>query len=277
MKVKCDYCGAMVDEDRTSCPQCGGKLNGVNRMASGEPRTIEDLQQWYQAHQLPPEEVTRFFIGKDVREAKAFGIYRDDNGDFVVYKNKADGTRAVRYQGSDEAYAVNELYQRLRSEIADQKYRAKPQESDSEFNFRPLYKDDAYPDYSELDEEEKRYQHRNSGSNGSGGNSSGGGKFLLLVLFWLITFALAMGATNGGSTGHHSGGGNSGYYYEYDDDDDDSGLRWNNHNDSRTNSNNDSNWWDSGSSDDSWDWDSDSSWDSGDSWDSGSTDWGSDW
>ncbi|MCR5669135.1 MAG: hypothetical protein K6G05_08810, partial [Lachnospiraceae bacterium] len=46
MKVKCDYCGAMVDEDRTSCPQCGGKLNGVNRMASGEPRTIEDLQQW---------------------------------------------------------------------------------------------------------------------------------------------------------------------------------------------------------------------------------------
>jgi hypothetical protein len=244
-------------------------------MASGEPRTIEDLQQWYQAHQLPSEEVTRFFIGKDVREAKAFGIYRDDNGDFVVYKNKADGTRAVRYQGSDEAYAVNELYQRLRSEIADQKYRAKPQESDSEFNFRPLYRDDAYPDYSKLDEEEKRYQHRNSGSNGSGGNGSGGGKILLLVLFWLITFALAMGATNGGSSGHHSSGGNSGYYYEYDDDD--SGLRWNNHNDSRTNNNNNSNWWDSGSSDDSWDWDSDSSWDSGDSWDSGSTDWGSDW
>lgn len=278
MKVKCDYCGAMVDEDRTSCPQCGGKINGANRMASGEPRTIEDLQQWYQAHQLPPEEVTRFFIGKDVREAKAFGIYRDDNGDFVVYKNKADGTRAVRYQGSDEAYAVNELYQRLRSEIADQKYRAKPQESGSEFNFRPLYKDDEYPDYSELDEEEKRYQHRNSGSNGSGGNSSGWAKFCLLALFWLISFALAMGTKYGGSSGNYnSGGGNSGYYYEYDDDDDDSGLRWNTHNDSSTNNNNDSNWWDSGSSDDSWDWDSDSSWDSGDSWDSGSTDWGSDW
>ncbi|MBR0428467.1 MAG: hypothetical protein IJK17_00125 [Lachnospiraceae bacterium] len=53
MKVKCDYCGAMVDEDRTSCPNCGGKLNGVNRMASGEPRTIEDLRQWYQDYQLP--------------------------------------------------------------------------------------------------------------------------------------------------------------------------------------------------------------------------------
>ena len=78
MKIKCDYCGAMVDEDRTSCPQCGGKLNGVNRMASGEPRTIEDLQKWYQDHQLPPEEVTRFFIGKDVREAKAFGNRRPE-------------------------------------------------------------------------------------------------------------------------------------------------------------------------------------------------------
>ena len=278
MKIKCDYCGAMVDEDRTSCPQCGGKLNGVNRMASGEPRTIEDLQQWYQAHQLPPEEVTRFFIGKDVREAKAFGIYRDDNGDFVVYKNKADGTRAVRYQGSDEAYAVNELYQRLRSEIADQKYRAKPQESDSDFKFRPLYRDDAYPDYSKLDEEEKRYQHRNSGSNDSGGNGSGWAKFCLIALFWLISFALAMGTKYGGSSGNYnSGGGNSGYYYTYDDDDDDSGFGWSYRNNSSNNNSSNSNWWDSGSDDDSWDWDSDSSWDSDDSWDSGSTDWGSDW
>ena len=33
----------------------------------------------------------------------------------------ASGERAIRYQGVDEAYAVNELYQRLKSEIADQK------------------------------------------------------------------------------------------------------------------------------------------------------------
>ena len=86
------------------------------------PRTIEELRAWYAARKLPPEEVTRFFIGKDVKEPRAFGIYRD--GDcFVVYKNKDDGSRAVRYHGPDEAYAVNELYMRLKQEIAGQKGR----------------------------------------------------------------------------------------------------------------------------------------------------------
>ena len=40
---------------------------------------------------------------------------------FIVYKNKADGTRAVRYKGTDEAYAVNELYLKLKDEILNQK------------------------------------------------------------------------------------------------------------------------------------------------------------
>lgn len=60
--------------------------------------------------QLPPEEVTRFFIGKNITEPKAFGIYRDSTGDFVVYKNKSDGQRAIRYQGADEAYALIQDY-----------------------------------------------------------------------------------------------------------------------------------------------------------------------
>ena len=53
----------------------------------------------------------------DVLQPKAFGIYKDSDGNFVVYKNKGDGTRAERYRGKDEAYAVNEIYQKLRSEI----------------------------------------------------------------------------------------------------------------------------------------------------------------
>ena len=59
-------------------------------------------------------------IGEDYKEPKAFGIYRDAaSGHFVVYKNKADGQRAVRYEGMDEAYAVNELYQKIRSMVAN--------------------------------------------------------------------------------------------------------------------------------------------------------------
>lgn len=65
-----------------------------------EPKTIEELKQWYVVHNLPDETITRFFIGKNYQEPKAFGIYQElVTGDFVVYKNKADETRAVRYQG----------------------------------------------------------------------------------------------------------------------------------------------------------------------------------
>ena len=85
------------------------------------PETIEELQQWYVSHRLPPEEVTRFFIGKNYTGPKAFGIYKNEKGECVVYKNKASGERAVRYQGPDEAFAVNELLQRLKEEIAKQK------------------------------------------------------------------------------------------------------------------------------------------------------------
>ena len=120
MKIKCDFCDNMVEETEKQCPYCGAPLSGVNRTSSSQPQTIEELQKWYADRNLPPEEVTRFFIGKDVREPKSFGIYRKSNGDCVVYKNKSDGSRAVRYEGSDEAYAVNELYQRLRSQIEDQ-------------------------------------------------------------------------------------------------------------------------------------------------------------
>ena len=121
MKIICDYCGSIIDENNEICPNCGGTLDGVHRFADEQPRTIAELKEWYIARNLPSEEVTRFFIGKDIREPRAFGIYQDEFGDFVVYKNKSNGERAVRYQGTDEAYAVNELYQKLKGEIADRK------------------------------------------------------------------------------------------------------------------------------------------------------------
>lgn len=61
-----------------------------------------------------------FLLASIVNETKAFGIYQDGD-QFIVYKNKANGERAIRYQGTDEAYAVNELYLKLKSEILNQK------------------------------------------------------------------------------------------------------------------------------------------------------------
>ena len=68
----------------------------------------------------------RFFVGTDCHEPRCFGIFQDEITDeWVVYKNKSDGTRAVRYHGHDEGYAVNEIYQKLKEQIGDYKaYRA---------------------------------------------------------------------------------------------------------------------------------------------------------
>lgn len=85
-----------------------------------DPRTIAELEKWYHDRHLPPYETTRFFIGYNYQGRCAFGIYRD-GPDFVVYKNKDDGTRAIRYRGPDEAYAVNELLTKLKSEIMKRK------------------------------------------------------------------------------------------------------------------------------------------------------------
>ncbi|MBE5903120.1 MAG: hypothetical protein E7275_02430 [Pseudobutyrivibrio sp.] len=275
MKIKCDYCGQMIDEGLDRCPNCGASTSAVNRMASGEPKTIEELKQWYVAHKLPPEETTRFFIGKDIKEPKAFGIYKNSKGDFVVYKNKASGERAVRYEGSDEGYAVNELYQRLRAEIADQKAHSRG---------------------------------RSRLSSGNSSNQSVSGNFILFsaIGIFIVTFALigmvscVVGIFDKSlSEGYYRYKGND-YYYQnndwyiydlatdswdsvWDESELNSTINSDTYRDYRIYDHDgsqfeDSSWYDAGSDDDDSDWDSDSSWDSDwDDWDSGGTDWDSDW
>ena len=275
MKIKCDYCGQMIDEGLDRCPNCGASISGVNRMASGEPKTIEELKQWYVAHKLPPEETTRFFIGKDIKEPKAFGIYKNSKGDFVVYKNKASGERAVRYEGSDEGYAVNELYQRLRAEIADQKEHSRGRSRSSSGYSRNL--------------------------NRSSRTSSDVSIFLVIftvVLIIIISSAVAI-FDKSPNEGYYRYKGNDYYYQDndwyiydlatdswdsvWDESELNSTINSDTYRDYRIYDHDgsqfeDSSWYDSGSDDDDSDWDSDSSWDSDwDDWDSGGTDWDSDW
>ena len=293
MKIKCDYCGNMIEETEGTCPSCGAPLSGVNRMADAQPKTIEELQEWYVAHHLPPENVTRFFIGKNITEPKAFGIYQDENGDFVVYKNKADGSRAVRYKGGDEGYAVNELYQRLKSEIANQKSLNASRQSGS------------------------------SGSRSYSGGSSGGHAFsgdrqqrmmkkimLMIAAFTIIPFIIGVVILiifNAGSDTPSHGYyryHNTDYYYQdsswyyYDNTSDDwyqadssdnisEVITYDNDDEYRIYNHDgksfeDSTWYNepkesSYESDNDSGWDSGSDWGGSDSWDSGGTDWGSDW
>ncbi len=121
MQIQCKYCGSYIPDSEEKCPNCGGVNDGVKRTADGTPRTIEELKAFAESKNIPLDKF-RFFIGEDCREAKAFGIYKDEKtGHFVVYKNKSDGSRSVRYEGADEAYAVNELYQKLKEQVFDYK------------------------------------------------------------------------------------------------------------------------------------------------------------
>ena len=265
MRVKCEFCGALIEDSSETCPKCGAPLSGVHRTAKEQPKTIEELKEWYVAHHLPPEEITRFFIGKDIREPKAFGIYRDGNGDFVVYKNKSTGERAVRYQGSDEQYAVNELYQRLKAEIADQKGN-RPAGSRTQ----PVV-DNSY-------KKKKRKK----------------GCLIAIIVFVVLAILTAIfgnDAPNGyynynGTQYYHQN--SSWYYYDKEKDDwfkstEDIDITDKNAKDYQITNHvgkdfEETSWYDSGSHSDDSGWDSDSDWDSGsDDWDSGGTDWDSDW
>ena len=272
MKIICDYCGSIIDENNEICPNCGGTLDGVHRFAGEQPKTIAELKEWYIARNLPSEEVTRFFIGKDIREPRAFGIYQDEFGDFVVYKNKSNGERAVRYQGTDEAYAVNELYQKLKGEIADRK-------SESAKTM--------YHDGVEDIVEQKKANTRGKMA----------GLYGAIVLVPAIMILSLVAQNTGPSRGYYQYGGDTYYYqnsswYYYDDENDDwsyvseaevpeavtsedcDECRIYDHDGKRFE---DSIWYVEDTYDDSDDWDDDYDWDSGSDWDRGGTDWDSDW
>ena len=79
---------------------------------------VHSVQELIERTKDMPLEKMRFFIKEDRKEPRCFGIYQDTfSGHWVVYKNKDDGSRAVRYSGPDEAYAAQELWAKIQSEI----------------------------------------------------------------------------------------------------------------------------------------------------------------
>ena len=293
MNIRCEYCGQYYPENERSCPHCGAPNEGLSRRGKAVPQTIEELKAFCAAHRLPLDQM-RFFIGEDYRGARAFGIYQEDDGSFTVYKNKSDGSRAVRYQGPDEAYAVNEIYQKLKSEIANQR-RLRAQQSAaasrapsrSTGRTQPRRKsrrwlptwlmlvliviivmtilssfDNHRRGYYQYDGDYYYYQNNDWYRYDSGLGQ------------WLFYNAVDSALENDPDTYYESSDwsqnygvedfSDSGYYSSYSGSSS-SGSSY---------SNDDSDWdtdWDSDWDDDDWDWDSD------DSWDSDWTDWDSDW
>ena len=281
MKIKCSWCGSWINDYDKVCPNCGGTNENFKRQGTGVPQTIAELKEWAVKHNLPLSQM-RTYIGENYTGAKAFGIYKDEvSGNFIVYKNKADGTRAIRYEGPDEAYAVNELYQKMKERVAEQKsHQTKVQ--------------------------------RQPTSKGRPGKIV---KSLLFVYVFIFVITVTLSGSyflmltklgKSPSAGYYNYSGNMYYWqnttsawyiYDYD------AAQWNscydnldylydNYDDYRISSYSysdydvtdftESDYYvepKSSSSDDSWDndWDDDYSWDSGSDWDSSWDNWDSDW
>ena len=115
---KCPCCGGVLRSNERACPTCGSINTHYvldTELLIRDPKTVSELQEYCAERNMPLLRM-RFFIGEDTHEPQAFGIYRTENGNTVVYKNKSDGSRAVRYDGPDEAYAVSQLLSKLEEE-----------------------------------------------------------------------------------------------------------------------------------------------------------------
>lgn len=259
---KCPYCGATVRSNEKNCPECGSEnphyVEDTVRVIL-HPKTVEELKEYCAERDMPLLRM-RFFIGENTPEPKAFGIYKDGTGNTIVYKNKADGSRAVRYNGPDEAYAVDQILTKLKEEC-----RSRGIDPDHSLNGQ------AARNAAGSNGGYTPYAAKNRSASGRQKNTSGRkwlwtvliiiGVLFLLTRLWGGCLAcvnyFASDSFYSGSSSYSSG--SSSY---------------------SSGSSSDSGWsssWDSGS-DSGW-----SSWDSGsdsgswDSWDSGGSDWDSDW
>ena len=273
---KCPYCGATISSEDKNCPSCGAP----NEMYVADtprtvffPKTIAELQEYCAERGMPLLKM-RFFVGEDYKEPKAFGIYQDGE-DFVVYKNKANGERAVRYRGPDEAHAVDELFTKLLEECHNR---------------------GIYPD-GKPTERSLSGGNNSSGNNSSGNKGTGNKRIVFAIVGLWIVLATILTMISGTEVTYKSGSGgyykyHDTYYYRYESD-------WYSYNDYTQD------WIETGSfpeddyadyyvgSDYDSDWgvedfkssdyyretvenNSSSSWDY-DSWDSNDTDWDSDW
>lgn len=121
MLVKCEYCGNYYEDFLENCEHCGAINKYVVKLNKEIPKTIQELKNHCENKKIPLDKL-RFHIDEDFKEPKAFGIYKDkQSGKFIVYKNKGNGQRVIRYEGFDEAYAVGEIYQKLKEKALEYK------------------------------------------------------------------------------------------------------------------------------------------------------------
>lgn len=128
-------------------------------LINSEIKTIEQLKKWYVKSGLPDAKITRFFIGINYQDIKAYGIYKSGMN-YIVYMNALNGSRSILYEGQDQGYAVKVIYAKLQKAIQHQKK--------IEWDFDEFDCGDNIPNDSimALSNKELEYLRRSSKSNG---------------------------------------------------------------------------------------------------------------
>ena len=98
--------------------------------------SLQEYMDFVQKHNIPLDTI-RFALGEDKgHEPRWFYIYQDRfTGEWVVAKNKSDGSTAERYRGNDEAKACQILFDKMEEEFNKRQFKS-PQTTQAETKYR---------------------------------------------------------------------------------------------------------------------------------------------
>lgn len=134
--LRCEKCGATITDTDEICPKCGTVNEGYK---NPDPKTIDELVQWYIDSGLPPYNTTGYFIGINSAEPRTSGIYEEDEK-YIVYENDYEGNRKIIYEGPYESLAVNKIFSRLKEEVVYRKNIELNANPDKEVAEKPIAK-----------------------------------------------------------------------------------------------------------------------------------------
>lgn len=123
MDKKMVYRPDLAEDAEEFCPLCGAPVVMEEETLEQDntpeqevvPETIAALRELCVSRSVDAES-RGFFLDSNREHHGGYGIYLDNDGDFVFYKNHSSGEKSIRYKGKDEAYAVRELYGRMKKD-----------------------------------------------------------------------------------------------------------------------------------------------------------------
>ena len=124
-KLKCRFCGAQMEQGDVFCSACGKRI-GKNiesipqdKIRTPKYKTIMEVKKWHDDLEYETNILVPCFFYENFSVKNAFGVYKDEKEDFIVYEN-VNGRR-ICYRGKNEMMAASTLYYELKSVFENKK------------------------------------------------------------------------------------------------------------------------------------------------------------